>query len=150
MKQNTLIRLPVPLHGRLKALAAARNTTMVQVIADMVDQAVDAGEVPDKTPGFDIEVTRLGVTLHAGDELVAVMTVQQAHDVADTLEEVANSPKTTGVVLEDGVLTIRRRGTGVSIEPEVFNQHERYVLAPEVARDLARQIHKAAQQSSNQ
>lgn len=150
MKQNTLLRLPVPLHTRLKELAKYRGVTMVQLIADMLDQAANAGDIADKTPGFDIEVTARGVTLHAGDDLVAVMTVEQARSMASALEEVAEQPKLVGVVAEDGIVTIRRRGTGISVEPDLHGQFERFVLAPEIARDVARQIRKAARESESQ
>lgn len=146
MKQSALLKLPFPLHAQLKALAKTRDTTMVQLIADLVDQAAAAGEIPDAIPGFIIDVSGNRISLMAGADRIAVMTADEARDFADTLESVTQKNLVAHVV-ESGVVSvgsIRRRGTGISIEPDIGDPTRSYVVAPSVALSLARQIRKSA------
>lgn len=144
MKQSALLKLPLPLHAQLKALAKARDTTMVQLIAVLVDQAATAGEIPDETPGFIIDVSGRLISLAAGSDQIAVMTADEARELADTLERVTQSKPVTRVVESGGVSngSVRRRGTGISIEPSIGASTRSYVVAPSVASSLARQIRK--------
>jgi plasmid stability protein len=50
------IKLPDPVHAQLKALAAARGKTMVEVIADTLRQAVEAGEIGAETAGISAKL----------------------------------------------------------------------------------------------
>ena len=143
-KQSALLKLPLPLHTQLRALAQARGTTMTEIIADVIAKAIEGGELRDETPGVEIVVTDETITLRAGDLTLPAMTMAEARDVANYLEEVVARTIVRGIMLESGaVLTVRRRGSGVSLEPDPRGE-QRHVMAPTVARDLARQIRKAA------
>ena len=139
MKQSTIIQIPVPLHHQLKKLAKARNTTMVSIIADVIAQAVDRGEIEPETPGLELEVTRDTLTLRAGELTFPALTLTEANDLAVTLEDVAEYPKEVAIATESGVMFVRRRGAGVSLELDVKSD-TRHVMAPVVARDLAAHI----------
>ena len=126
VKQSIHIKIPLPLHGQLKSLAAKRNVTMTALLSDFVRQAIGIGELADETPGFEIRVEGARVIFDAplndtDGDCLAVMTAGQSKDVASTLEEAAatkNEIPDTGVVVGDGVLVIRRVGTAVAMEPQ--------------------------------
>jgi predicted DNA-binding ribbon-helix-helix protein len=55
MRSFSFVKLPASRAAQLKALAKLRNTTMTELIAEIVNQAISAGELPDQTPGVKFE-----------------------------------------------------------------------------------------------
>jgi hypothetical protein len=144
MKQSTIIQVPIPLHAQLKALAKARDTTMTGVLAAFVQQAVKAGEIDEAIPGFELTAERGRITL--GKHLVA-LTPEHARELADNLEaaiEPSGGPPRRVHRLspaDEGFAVVTRRGTGIEIDT---GNGVRSVVTPAIARDLARQLRKAA------
>src|SRR5689334_6659282 len=114
----TTIQIPAPLHRQLKALANTRDTTMTGMLADLVRRAIEAGEIPDRTPGFDIEVIHSDVIVYAGNERpVSTVHPAEAEDLAAALIEAATgNGSLVGVLTGGGLVEMKRVGTRVEIK----------------------------------
>lgn len=155
MTQSKIIQLPAPLHGQLKALAAARGKTMVEVIADTVRQAVEAGEIKAETSGLSIA---LFLDLDAADEAdqgpFALIKTGQGDMPPMSREDAETVAK--HLALEDdasaacynrfGYWRTERRGTSVKLigTNRTDEKPVTLTMAPIVARGLAAELRKVA------
>ena len=141
-----MIQVPKSLHAQLKALAAARGVTMVDLLHSFAGDAISAGELADVTPGFELAQAddTLVFSISNGCAL-AVMTLAQANHVAFILDRVAYLGGDMSIVVENGVFAASRKGLGMMIWNMAEDDHAaRTIVTPQVARNLARQIRTAA------
>jgi hypothetical protein len=94
----------------------------------------------------DFETTGNTITLHAGTNTLAVMTLDQVRHVAAALEEVFTGEKVISIGLQSGGFIIRRIGTGIILEPDVNNPRKHHLLTSLIARGLARKSRIAINQ----
>ncbi|ACB83542.1 hypothetical protein Mpop_5453 (plasmid) [Methylorubrum populi BJ001] len=155
MIQAQNIRLPGPIYSQLKALAVARATTMVEVVASFLRQAVEAGEIGAETSGLSIA---LFLDLDAADEAdqgpFAIIKTDHGDMppmARDDAEAVAKH-----LALEDdsraacynrfGSWSTERRGTSVKLTgtSRADDKAVTITMAPIVAKGLAAQLRKVA------
>lgn len=157
MIQAQNIRLPGPVYTQLKALAAARSTTMVEVVASFLLKAVEAGEIAPESSGvstslhLDLDVEENQgpyVVVHtpAGD--MPPMTREDALTVAaflvsddrgaDSIRHVRTS--------RGNRWSVERRGTSAVLVGQVRNSAKSvtFTMAPVVARGLSEQMVRIA------
>lgn len=160
MAQSQIIKLPSPLHAQLKALAAVRGTTMVGVVHSTIRQAIEAGELPDETPGLkvalvlDLDGEDHGpfVVINTPKGELPYMTKEDAEAVAIVLETLGSlDPRGSDVVhnrlAKGGQIAVGFRGTGIEIEGALWGDEKntvRVIVTAALAGDLARQIRTAA------
>ena len=158
------IKLPDPIHAQLKALAAARSTTMVEVIASFTRQAVEAGEIKPEASGFSVSLLLdldaaterdagpyVVIKTPAGD--MPPMTREDAETVAGFLgNENGTADTITGHrTNRTGRWSVERRGTLIKLSGTPAGRGAKPIivtLAPIIARDLAGQVWKAAQSAT--
>ena len=127
---------------QLKAIAAARRSTVASLVDEMVAKAMQAGELPDTTPGVVIEAdpaTR-EITLRLDDLTLEPMAPGYALDLAGQLEH----PERTMNVIGRNMVEIGRVGAAIEIKAMFAKREARRVFTPSVARDVARQLRAAA------
>lgn len=160
MNQAQNIRLPGPIYSQLKALAVARATTMVEVVASFLRQAVEAGEISADTAGvsakllFDWDAANeadqgpwVVVTSPAGD--LPRMTREDAETVAGYLLGENTSPDAVRHVRANAgkQWTVEARGTSLKLTGKPAGKDAEpltVTLAPVVARGLAQQMRAVA------
>lgn len=155
MTQSKIIQLPAPLHGQLKALAAARGKTMVEVIADTVRQAVEAGEIGAETSGLSVAIyldadvaneADMGpfAIIKSAQGNMPPMSREDAEIVAKhlALEEDASS----ACYNRFGWWSTEQRGTSVKLTGtnRADEKSITITMAPIVAKGLAAQLRKVA------
>lgn len=145
------IKLPAARGAQLKALAKGRNLTIVDLIGTWIGEAIEAGEIPDEIPGFVVERAKQpsrNMIRFAVDGGEVVAWPQEAIGLADTLEELASTPGSVLIFLKErvGMVQIDRVGNGVCIELK-DQEGARKVVAPGIARDVARQLRRVAKAS---
>jgi hypothetical protein len=159
MKQSTHIKVPAPLHARLKTLAERRGVTMVDLIHGVVRQAIDSGELADEVPGLkvdrllDMDAEEHGpfvrITTPAGE--LPMLTQDDARAVAKRLAEAMPSDAVVDHHRLDkrGRWIVRYRGTAIELMGGDYETPDdkltRVVLSVPLARDFARQIMAAAE-----
>lgn len=158
MNQSQNIKIPTPLHAQLKALAAKRGTTMVEVIHATVRQAIAAGELPDEVPGLKV---RLELDLDTEDHGPFViistakgdmprMTRDDAETVARYLAETEPGADIEGQRMNHGDhWRVRFVGTSVKLSGKAHDAEESVeaTLTVAFARDFARQVLRVAKQA---
>lgn len=159
------VKLPDPVHAQLKALAAARSSTMVEVIASFLRQAVEAGEIKPETSGLSVNVGLLldldaserdqgpFITVTTPEGSLPHMTREDAETVAGFLlgEDVAPDAARHVRTNAGKRWSVEARGTSLVLTGTPAGkgaQSVAFVMAPVVARDLAGQMRKAAQSAA--
>ncbi len=141
---TTLIRLPVERAHQLKALAAHKNLTMADLVAELIDAETNRLGISDEIGlGYQINVDRLenGVVRFSATEIGTFQWDKPtALNVSVALERVADSRG--GHLDIDSGLEMRRVGTSVKVK-NIETGGER-TFAPSIARALATNLRKAA------
>ena len=159
MNQSSNLRIPAPLHAQLKALAATRGTTMVDVLHDTVRQAIEAGEIPDEVPGFkvsllyDMDADNHGpfVVVETPGGTFPRLKCEEAEIIASRIERLNPGDTLTRHSREKGGRwtnwTIENAGTSVRIACDPHDSGERVevVLTVAFARDFARLLRRVAE-----
>lgn len=118
---------------------------MVELLHSFVDEAINAGEFSDITPGFKLDY--FDGLLHFSTDngsVLAKMTNKQADHVAFVLDRVAYLGGVMNSVVENGTFQASRQGPGISIGNLASDgAAAKIVVTLQVARNLARQIRNA-------
>ena len=156
-----MMKLPAARAGQIKALAAARGIGATEALERLLNLAIEAGELDDALPGWEVRREGDSVTLTLDGQTIPAMTLEVAALVAHHFERAGTEmkvgrgyPQFYGASREMGAancLTIGRHGGGVVVALEVLKpggqlgEGERTLAAMTrgMAVDLARQIRKA-------
>lgn len=143
MAQSHNLKIPVTLHAQLKALAAKRGVTMVDVIRHTVRQAIVNGELPDEVPGITIDFDNdldVIVRTTAGD-LPTVSRGELELLGRSLLDAKPNAPAHTSSA-KNGLIEVGFVGTAIEIKgtSSITGAYTRTVMTVEDARDFGRQL----------
>lgn len=125
---------------QLKRYADARGLTLADAVGDLLNRAIEAGDLPDEIPGF--EITRNGekVDIDAGVWKASLGTdlakayAAQVREISDALR-----PRMADLGLP---LDAIRRGDGIRLTAK--DRDAIRTVSRSVARDIARLIEMAA------
>lgn len=160
MQQSQNIKLPGPIHAQLKALATVRGATMVDVIAGFLRQAIEAGEIAPESAGLSVGITLdlddedgpgPWAFIKANDGDMPYMSRAEAEFIAEALT-LEKSPSPTALNFctnRFGSWHIEARGTSIQINGTGHSDDRpfiRLIMAPVVARSLAKQLRDLAPQ----
>lgn len=143
-----MLKLPVERGEQLRQIAAAKNTTIPELIAGLVRSEITAGTIPAAIPGIDVAKDAANITIKAhGFE--ATFPANEGPTLADLLKGSATSnadPERKlrwieGLAALSGI-KVKRTGQGVKLVSPFTG--EEYSLAMNVAADLADQINQPA------
>lgn len=143
-----MLKLPDERGEQLRQIAAAKNTTIPELIAGLVRSEVASGTIPNTIPGIDVAKDAANITIKAhGFE--ATIPANEGPTLADLLKGSATSnadPERKlrwieGLAALSGI-KVKRTGQGVKLVSPFTG--EEYSLALNVAADLADQISKPA------
>ena len=132
---------------QLRQIAAAKNTTIPDLIAGYVRSEIKAGTIPASIPGIDVANSGPSITIRAkGFE--ATIPAKEGPTLANLLKDagaVANDPERKlrwieGLSALSGI-KLKRTGSGVKLVSPFTG--EEYPLALHVAADLGEQINNA-------
>lgn len=146
------ITLPVERAMQLHALADKLGVTISEAIEELINEQISAGRIPDRLPGFDIDVLSNGVFFHAPRFALPILPPEAIRAIADVLNDVTDGERGKQVDFpRDGTtLAIARRGRGVLlVRTDAKGSTDKHSLTPGMARDLARQLRNAADQVSD-
>jgi hypothetical protein len=141
---------------QLKAFAAAEGVSFAAAVEHMISQAAQAGIIPDTLPGYDVNVADGHVWFAFQQFGFPAWPLGVAADIADLFDYVANhgkperGNKLTFGEDEQFVLIVARRGNGIVLaaKDEETERDAKASMTPQMARDLARIIRKAAAQAA--
>lgn len=137
---STAIKLSPRRLDQLKAIGAALNLSVTEVIATMIRREIAAGTIPDMLPGIVIKKVKTGVQVTIDDAATKTLPHEGAHRLVATIREVLEGQAPT-VNLDYG-FAVLRRGSGIKIAvPFPGVEH---AFSPDLARDFARLIEEAA------
>ncbi|NNM72718.1 hypothetical protein [Enterovirga aerilata] len=145
------VMLPIERARQLKNVASARRSRIIDVVERLIADAIAAGEIPDETPGWTVQVRKAGeVTFLTDDGAVGFprLHASDARRLADDLEAVATGEKkgrSAGPLLGRRLLMARRgQGLILAMQDDAGAEIGRRTITPSIARDLARQLRNAA------
>lgn len=149
--------LPIERARQLKSIADARSFTVTEVIEGVINAAIEAGEIPDETPGFQIEALpprkRVGIVRFEVDGIgFPGVRSSDARAIADAFDRVAGGHKGVACGPHLGrTLKIARVGRGVVMvgEDEFGTPVLHRSCTVGTCRDLARQLRKAADRAEH-
>lgn len=140
------IKLPAVRAAQFKRLAKIRHTTMSALIGETIERAVAKGELPDETPGIQFAGYGAdGLIVRIDDEHV-VMTSYEAMQFHRLLQ--GRSKRAWHCSKGRKILTVRRAGTGISLEIVGGTRAAHKSLPTKMAIDLCRQIEKVTNTSA--
>lgn len=137
---SVMLRLPPRRLDQLKALSSALNLSLADTIGYMLRKEIAAGTIPDAIPG--VVVHRVGdkVSITVDEHPEAIYSLDNARDLASTIKSVLEgAPGIMNVLRSFGV---HRRGNGIKLFLPLGGKEA--TLSPDLARDLADLIEKAA------
>jgi hypothetical protein len=135
---------------QLRAKAEKDGVSIAETIERFISREMEAGAIPDQTPGFPIFVNDHGLTVAVFGEIdPIVMSPALARGLAKLLRTVAETQKfkTRAVILPDrSLLSIGRKGNGVVIArtPAPGADPVKATMTAGMVRDLARQLRNTA------
>lgn len=146
MSQNPTIKLPAERLNQLKAIGAALDLSLADVIGRMIRAEIERGTISDVIPGIDIQRSALGVavTFDSGEQ--HVLPDSAARRFADQITILASPSRPSvdgGMTDIDDDWQAVRIGNGIHIG--FPSSGERKILSRDVARDVARLIKDASQ-----
>jgi hypothetical protein len=142
--------------AQLDALAGKLGLSRSETLEALILERIEAGEIPDTTPGFTIEaVDGLGFPAikfwHDDGFGLAGVTPYVATHLADTLDASAGSggsAKGKSLTMPGMTVKIARLGKTVFIAFEIDGTEiGKITTTPSIARDLARQVRNAIAQA---
>lgn len=144
-----MLKLPDERGEQLRQIAAAKNTTIPDLIADLVRSEIEAGTIPATVPGIDLvrDGDVINIKAHGFE---ASIPANEGPTLADLLRDSATATADPerkqrwfeGLAALSGV-KVKRMGAGVRlVSPLTGNE---YPITFGVAADLGDQIEKAAQ-----
>lgn len=152
---STLIKLPEARALQLRAIADVNGCTVTEAVELLINREIKAGRLADTLHGFEITnanghtwfvIGEIGLPplVPAHTRLVAALFVNAADGSRD-------SAKGLSLGHDDFELLISRKGRGVIVTArDVTHDRESKVsMTPGMARDLARQLNKAADTIQN-
>src|SRR5690606_8667769 len=127
---------------QLKTLTAVLGLASVaDTVGHLIREQATRRIIPDTIPGFAIEGTSDGVSVAVGDALPVIYPRAVAEKIANTIRQVVSGEASgTADVTSDYI--VMRPGNGVRLHFP-FTAPAKSV-SPDVARDVARLIEKAA------
>lgn len=152
-KPATSITLPVERAAQLHTLADALGVTVSEAVEHLINREIAAGTIPDELPGFEIKIAEKHVWLTMPDFGFPPLHPAHARYVADLLCHIADhgtAGRGNVLGLADGMrLIVGRKGRGVLLigQDDALDRTCKASMTPQMARDLARQIRKAANQA---
>lgn len=144
-----MLKLPDERGAQLRQIAAAKNTTIPDLIADYVRAEIEAGTIPADLPGIEVAKEGESITIKAkGFE--ATIPAKEGPTLADLMRASGNAPSDPERKLRwiEGLaglsgIKVKRAGNGVKLVSPFTGKE--YPLALHVASDLADQIDRAAE-----
>jgi hypothetical protein len=144
-----MLKLPDERGKQLRQIAAAKNTTIPEVIAGFVRAEIANGTIPATVPGIEIGADGPNITIKAKG-FAGAIPATEGPILADLLKGSATATADTerkkrwieGLAALSGV-KVKRTGNGVKLVSP-FTDDE-YPLSFGVAADLADQIKRTAQ-----
>lgn len=151
MPSRPIATIAVP-HSRmaqLQTLAKRAGVSLSGLMDQLVNQAIEAGELPDTTPGTLLWANDWGLAcIQLGDLPAIAVSANSARTIAAEIGSHIEPPskvRTVKLANDGSVLAIERLGKGILIRHIDANHVvKQYTCTPGVARDLVRQISKAA------
>ncbi|MCD1634540.1 hypothetical protein K7H91_12230 [Martelella mediterranea] len=139
MKSTDTIHVSPRRIDQLKAIAAARNTSVSDAIGHMIRKEIAEGTIPANIPGIVIKRTDAGVSVQLDDGPVKVMSVKSAVNLVEAIRDsVALGRKIVGPTCG---YSIEPRGRGFKLF--VPDPGEGISLSGDLALDIADQIEQA-------
>lgn len=137
---SVMLRLPPRRLDQLKALSSALNLSLADTIGYMLRKEIAAGTIPDTIPGVVVQRVGDKVSITVDEHPEAVYSLDNARDLAATIKSVLEgAPGIMNVLRSFGVY---RRGNGIKLFLPLGGKEA--TLSPDLARDLADLIEKAA------
>ncbi len=159
MTQNPTIKLPRERVEQLKALSDKWKLSVADVVAKMINQQIEAGEIEREIPGVQIEKQgkrfRLDMlndwdktTQKVGDRLREdrLMLAKELRQLATSLRESFDLPKGEDLLPTPQGLKLARRGSYLKLVDTVTGAEKS--LSPSVARDIADVIDEKVDEAS--
>lgn len=143
-----MLQLPDERGEQLRQIAAAKNTTIPELIGALVRAEIEAGTIPATVPGIDVATTGPEITIRAANGFEATIPTSEGPTLADLLKQsgpadlerkkrwIEGMAKLTGV-------KVKRMGAGMKLVSPITGKE--YPLAFGVAADLGEQIERTAQ-----
>jgi hypothetical protein len=143
-----MLKLPAERGEQLRQIAAAKNTTIPDLIADLIRAEITAGTISADIPGIEVAKSAETITIIA-QGFEASVPMNEGPTLADLLKGSANvtdDPERKARWIE-GLATlsgvkVKRMGAGVKLVSPFTGKE--YPLAFGVAADLAAQISQPA------
>jgi len=146
---STLIKLPEARALQLRAIADVNGCTVTEAVELLINREIRAGRLADALPGFEIKVANKHVWFVVGEIGLPPLVPAHARTVAAYFLNAADggdAARGIGLGQEEFKLVVARKGRGIIVRA-VDIAHEREAketMTPGMARDLARQLVKAA------
>lgn len=146
---TTLIKLPDARALQLRAIADINECTMTEAIELLINREIKAGRLADAMPGFEIKTANKHVWFVIGEIGLPPLAPAHARLVAGLFLNAAEggvSARGLSLGEEEFELLVVRKGRGVIVHAtDVAHERESKVtMTLGMARDLARQLSKAA------
>jgi hypothetical protein len=142
---STILKIPTEYHAMLERLSEIEGSTMSDVIANFLRQAIAAGRLPDQLPGWRVEHLPDGSVRFCVEEidLDVKLSAETAEALARDLEEYARPGSGRAALLNlDTNFVIERRGTGMTIRHVDLPGDVKKSFSRSVAIDVARLLRR--------
>ncbi len=141
MQKPYMIQLPYERGEQMKAILAAKETTVVAYLSDLIRREIAAGTIPDGIPDFEIKASGDGFLLGFSDGLKERMSRENTKKLADTIYEAATADKKFSETQIDRHFVVARAAGSVKVTIPANGITRRF--NSDIAEDLARQIDRA-------
>ena len=133
---------------QLRDLAASTGTTVSETINRLISEKIEAGELPDTVPGFEVSTRSGGVVMRLDKLELPAFDPKSAADLADDLQMLVDTqahPGRTATFPAAGKLVFARRGTGFTVAYTVGGvEIGRKTATRGILLDVARNLRTAA------
>ena len=139
------ILLPNERAEQLKRFANSQNVPIAEAVGLLIDEAIQAGKLPDELPGFAFKRDGDHVTMDTG-VWTRTLTRELARSYAAQIRAIAKPAITLAVdnpFFPEMPVSALRRGAGVKLIDR--DSAAARTVSPGVASDVARRIEQVAQ-----
>ena len=144
------IQLPAERVEQLRMIAAARNCTVVEVVAGFIRAEIERGTIPSAVPGIDVARTDDATITIVANRFQATLPTNEGPTLADLMKQggslTTSDPERKkrwieGLARLSGA-TVKRAGKGLKIVSPITGQE--FPISLDIAADVADEINRAA------
>jgi len=143
-----MLQLPNERGEQLRQIAAAKNTTIPELIAALVRAEIEADTIPATVPGIYVATTGPDITIRTASGFEATIPASEGPTLAGLLKQSGPADLERKKRWIEGLaklsgIKVKRMGAGMRLVSPTTGKE--YPLAFGVAADLADQIERTAQ-----